>query len=103
MSEGNSLSRVQLSVTPWTVAHQALLHPWDSPGKNTVVGCHSLLHTVPKIVANKYLFDKITLYHLNMRGLLIKTPLMLPLVLMVKFSQSVQLSSLLAWGDRFVA
>ena len=22
-----------------------LLHPWDSPGKNTGVGCHFLLHT----------------------------------------------------------
>ena len=26
----------------WTVAHQALC-PWDSPGKNTGVGCHALL------------------------------------------------------------
>ena len=31
-------SRVQLFVTPWTVAHQAPL-PWDPPGKNTGVGC----------------------------------------------------------------
>jgi len=29
--------------TPWTVAHQALLCPWVSPGKNTGVGCQSLL------------------------------------------------------------
>ena len=43
---------------PWTIAHQAPLHgiskarirqptrlphPWDSPGKNTGVGCHFLL------------------------------------------------------------
>ena len=27
--------------TPWTVTR--LLCPWDSPGKNTGVGCHSLL------------------------------------------------------------
>ena len=49
-------------VTPWTVAHQAslsmgfsrqeywkparLLCPWDSPGKNTVVGCHFLLQRI---------------------------------------------------------
>jgi len=26
-------------VTPWTVATR-LLCPWDSPGKNTGVGCH---------------------------------------------------------------
>ena len=35
-------SRVQLCVTPWTAAHQAPLS-WDSPGKNTGVGCHFLL------------------------------------------------------------
>ena len=27
-------------MTLWTVAHQALLS-WNSPGKNTGVGCHS--------------------------------------------------------------
>ena len=31
--------------TPWTVAHQALCS-WDFPGKNTGVGCHSLLQGV---------------------------------------------------------
>ena len=36
-------SRVQLCVTPWTAAHQGYPHPWDSPGKNTGVGCHFLL------------------------------------------------------------
>ena len=36
------LSRVRLCVTPQTAAHQAP-HPWDSPGKNTGVGCHFLL------------------------------------------------------------
>ena len=35
-------SRVQLCATQWTAAHQAP-HPWDSPGKNTGVGCHFLL------------------------------------------------------------
>ena len=33
---------VLLSATPWTEAHR-LLSPWDSPGKNTGVGCHALL------------------------------------------------------------
>ena len=37
-----SLSRVRLCVTPETAAHQAP-RPWDSPGKNTGVGCHVLL------------------------------------------------------------
>ena len=32
------LSHVGLFVTPWT-----LVHPGDSPGKNTRVGCHALL------------------------------------------------------------
>ena len=35
-------SRVQLCATPYTAAHQAS-RPWDSPGKNTGVGCHFLL------------------------------------------------------------
>ena len=30
---------------PWTVAHR-LLCPWDSPCKNTGVGCHALLQQV---------------------------------------------------------
>ena len=33
-------SHVQLFVTLWTVAR---LCPWDSPGKNTGLGCHILL------------------------------------------------------------
>ena len=35
-------SCVRLCATPETAAHQAP-HPWDSPGKNTGVGCHFLL------------------------------------------------------------
>ena len=35
-------SRVRLCATSWTAAHQAP-HSWDSPGKNTGVGCHFLL------------------------------------------------------------
>ena len=44
-SEVKWLSRVQLFATPWTVACQATwrIRPWDSPGKNTGVGCHFLL------------------------------------------------------------
>ena len=34
-------SSVQLFTALWTVAHR-LLCPWDSPDKNTGVGCHSL-------------------------------------------------------------
>ena len=35
-------SHVQLCVIPQTAATR-LPHPWDSPGKNTGVGCHFLL------------------------------------------------------------
>ena len=35
-------SRVRLCATQWTAAHQAP-RPWDSPGKNSGVGCHFLL------------------------------------------------------------
>ena len=35
-------SHVRLCATPQTAAHQAL-PPWDSPDKNTGVGCHFLL------------------------------------------------------------
>ena len=33
-------SHAQFFVTPWTTR---ILCPWDSPGKNTRVGCHALL------------------------------------------------------------
>ena len=39
------LSRVQLFATPWTGAAR-LLCPWNSPGKNTGVGCHFLLQNI---------------------------------------------------------
>ena len=35
-------SRVRLCETLWTAAYQAP-RPWDSPGKNTGVGCHFFL------------------------------------------------------------
>ena len=41
-SSVSCFSRVQLCGTPETAAHQAP-RPWDSPGKNTGVGCHFLL------------------------------------------------------------
>ena len=36
-------SHVQLFVTPWTTN---LLCPWDSPGKNTRVGCHAVFQGI---------------------------------------------------------
>ena len=40
-----SCSVVSDSETLWTVAHQAPC-PWDSPGKNTRVGCHALFQGI---------------------------------------------------------
>ena len=40
-----SLSRVQLFVTPWT-APTMLLCPWDFPGNSTGVDCHFLLQEI---------------------------------------------------------
>ena len=40
---GSHFGHVQLFVTLWT--HQ-LLSPWDSPCKNTGVGCHALLQGI---------------------------------------------------------
>ena len=40
---------VQMSATPWTEALQEpsrLLCPWNSPGKNTGVGCYALLQRI---------------------------------------------------------
>ena len=38
-------SRIRLCATPQMAAHQAP-RPWDSPGKNTGVGCHFLLQCI---------------------------------------------------------
>ena len=45
-SESESLSRVQLFVTPWTVACTRLLRPWDFLGKSTGLGCHFLFQGI---------------------------------------------------------
>ena len=42
-------SCVQLCATPETAAHQAP-RPWDSPGKNTGVGCHLLLQCMTEVI-----------------------------------------------------
>ena len=41
-----SFSRVQLFVTPWTATYQALLCPWDFPGKNAGLGSCFLLQGI---------------------------------------------------------
>ena len=49
-------SWVQFFVTLWTVAHQ-LLCSWDSPGRNTGVGCHTLL---PRIFSTRGLNPRLS-------------------------------------------
>ena len=66
------LSRVQLFVTPWTVAYQAPLYenPWDFPGNSTEVDCHFLLQGIfPNQGLNPGLpHCRQTLYCLNHQG-----------------------------------
>ena len=54
---------------PWTVAHQAPCS-WDSPGKNTGMGCHFLLQGIfPSQGSNPGLLQcKQTLYQLSYKG-----------------------------------
>ena len=65
----HSLSHVRLFATPWTAAYQASLL-WDSPGKNTGVGCHFLLQEIfPTQGLNVGLPScRQTLYHLSHQG-----------------------------------
>ena len=50
----SGFSRVQLCATPWRQPIR-LPRPWDSPGKNTGVGCHFLLQRMKVIVKVKLL------------------------------------------------
>ena len=52
-------SRVRLFATLWTIASMGrLLCPWDSPGKNTGVGCHALLQGIfPNQESNPHLLS----------------------------------------------
>ena len=45
LTESVSCSVVSDSAAPWTV-HTRLLYPWNSPSKNTGVGCHSFFQGI---------------------------------------------------------
>ena len=62
------LSHVQLVATPWAVAHHS--SSWNSPGKNTEEGSHSLLHGIfPTQGSNPDLPNfRPILYHLSHKG-----------------------------------
>ena len=55
------------SVRPHGLQPTRLLHPWDSPGKNTGVGCHALLQRIfPTQESNPGLpHSRQILYHLS--------------------------------------
>ena len=63
------LSHVWLFATPWTVACR-LLCPWNSPGKNTRVGSHSLLQSIFLTQGSNlhFLNYRQILYHLSHQG-----------------------------------
>ena len=63
------LSRVRLFATPWTVPNR-LLHPRDSPGKSTGVGCHFLLQEIfsTQGLNPGLTYCRQTLYRLNHQG-----------------------------------
>ena len=63
-------SCVQLFVTPWTVQPIRCLCSWNSPGKNTGVGCHALLQGIfPTQGSNPgHLHCRQILYHLSHEG-----------------------------------
>ena len=90
-------SHVPLSVTLWPAR---LLCPWDSPGKNTGVGCHSLLQRIfPTQESNLHL---LYLLHWQAGFLLLALPRKASLVVqMVKNLPSMRETQIrsLGWED----
>ena len=64
-----AFSCVRLFAIPWTIAHQ-VLYPRNSPGKNTGLGCPSLLQGIFLIQGSKLglLHCRQILYHLSHQG-----------------------------------
>ena len=53
------------SLSPWGFQPPRLLCPWDSPGNNTGVGCHSLLQGIFPTQGLGLLHSRQILYHLS--------------------------------------
>ena len=73
-SESGHCSDVSDSLRPQGLYPARLLCPWDSPGKNTGVGCHSLLQGIiltQRLNPSLWHFKQI-LYHLSHQGSLKK-------------------------------
>ena len=69
-SESLNCSVMSDSWRPYGLYSTRLLSPWNSPGKNTAVGCHSLLHGIfPTQGSNSGLLHcRQILYHLSHQG-----------------------------------
>ena len=65
-----SLSFMSDSATSWIITPARLLCPWDSPGKNTGVGCHALLQGILLTQGSNpgVLHCRQILYHLSHQG-----------------------------------
>ena len=88
----NCFSRVWFFATPWTPEGSIrLLCPWNSPGKNTGVGCHALLQGIfPTQGSNPYL---LCLLHWQVGSL----PLALCVCVCVCVSHSIVSNSSIPW------
>ena len=62
-----SLLVMSNSLRPHELQHTRLLCPWDSPGQNTGVGCHFLLHTI--ILENENVSHSVVSNSLQSHGL----------------------------------
>ena len=64
------ISFALLFATPWTVCSPSDSCPWDSLGKNTRAGCHSLLQGIftTQGLSLGFLYCRKILYHLNHQG-----------------------------------
>ena len=65
-----SHSVVSDSLQPYGLQPASLLYPWNPPGKNTAVGCHSLLHGIflAQGLNLGLLHCRCALYHLSHQG-----------------------------------
>ena len=65
-----SLSHIRLFATPWTVWATRLICPWNSPGRNTGMGSHSLLQGVFPTQGSDLglLHCRQIIYHLSHQG-----------------------------------
>ena len=57
------LNCVWLFATPLTVAHQALLYPWNFPGKNTGKGCYFLFQVRSRYKAANFPTQQLEHWH----------------------------------------